>query len=329
MNHMRELGSSGIWVAPIALGTWAVGGGPWWGATDDGESIAAIHAALDNGVNLVDTAPTYYFGHSEEVVGRALEDRRDKAVLATKCGLPWDGDRGPVWYEQDGKTVRSCVEPASIRRELEQSLRRLRTDYIDLYQIHLPAQPPLLTPVAETMGELMKMKAEGKIRAIGVSNETAAGLAKWAAAGVLDACQNKYSMLVRDAEKEVLPHCAANGIAFLGYQPFEQGLLTGKIRMDTPLNPEHFRSTIPWYKPENRARVIAMLDGWAEICAAHACTTAQLVAAWTAAQPGVTAVLCGARRVKNALENAGAASLVLSSDEVARMRTDLLSLCGA
>ena len=193
MNHMRELGSSGIWVAPIALGTWAVGGGPWWGATDDGESIAAIHAALDNGVNLVDTAPTYYFGHSEEVVGRALEDRRDKAVLATKCGLPWDGDRGPVWYEQDGKTVRSCVEPASICRELEQSLRRLRTDYIDLYQIHLPAQPPLLTPVAETMGELMKMKAEGKIRAIGVSNETAPGLAKWAAAGVLDACQNKYS----------------------------------------------------------------------------------------------------------------------------------------
>ena len=277
-------------------------------------------------------------------MGRALEDRRDKAVLATKCGLPWDGDRGPVWYEQDGKTVRSCVEPASIRRELEQSLRRLRTDYVDLYQIHLPAQPPLLTPVADTMGELMKMKAEGKIRAIGVSNETAAGLAEWSAAGaldscqnkysmlvrdaekevlpacaangiaflgyqpfeqglLLDSCQNKYSMLVRDAEKEVLPACAANGIAFLGYQPFEQGLLTGKIRMDTPLDPSHFRSTIPWYKPENRARVIAMLDGWADLTEKYRCTTAQLVAAWTAAQPGVTAVLCGARRVKNALEN--------------------------
>ena len=290
--NMRELGHSGIKVSPIALGTWAVGGGPWWGATDDDASVAAIHAALDNGVNLVDTAPTYYFGHSEEVVGRALEDRRDKAVLATKCGLPWDGDRGPVWYEQDGKTVRSCVEPASIRRELEQSLRRLRTDYVDLYQIHLPAQPPLLTPVADTMGELMKMK-------------------------------NKYSMLVRDAEKEVLPACAAKGVAFLGYQPFEQGLLTGKIRMDTPLDPSHFRSTIPWYKPENRARVIAMLDGWADLTEKYRCTTAQLVAAWTAAQPGVTAVLCGARRVKNALENAGASALALDAADIARMRADV------
>ena len=138
---MRELGHSGIKVFPIALGTWAVGGGPWWGATDDDASVAAIHAALDNGVNLVDTAPTYYFGHSEEGVGRALEGRRDKAVLATKCGLPWDGDRGPVWYEQDGKTVRSCVEPASIRRELEQSLRRLRTDYVDLYRSTSPRSP--------------------------------------------------------------------------------------------------------------------------------------------------------------------------------------------
>ena len=135
-------------------------------------------------------------------------------------------------------------------------------------------------------------------------------------------------MLARDAEKEVLPHCAANGISFIGYQPFEQGLLTGKIRMDTPLDPSHFRSTIPWYKPENRARVIAMLDGWADMCEAHACTTAQLVAAWTAAQPGVTAVLCGARRVKNAMEHAGAASIALSSEELARMRTDLLAHCG-
>ena len=322
-TNLRELGSSGIMVSPIALGTWAVGGGPWWGASDDGESIAAIQAAIDNGVNLIDTAPTYYFGHSEEVVGRALEGRRDKAVLATKCGLPWDGDRGPVWYEQEGRTVRSCVEPDSIRRELEQSLRRLRTDYIDLYQIHLPAQPPLLTPVEDTMGELMKMKAEGKIRAIGVSNETVAGLEKWSAAGALDSCQNKYSMLDAGVEKDVLPHCADKAISFLSYQPFEQGLLTGKIRMDTPMNPEHFRSTIAWYKPENRSRVIAMLDGWADLCEAHSCTTAQLVAAWTAAQRGVTAVLCGARRVKNAVENAAAAAVSLSPAELARMRADI------
>jgi len=322
---MRELGTSGIRVSPVALGTWAVGGGPWWGASDDNESVTAIRAALDAGVNLVDTAPIYYFGHSEEVVGRALRDGyRVKAVVATKCGLPWYPDApGPLWFEQDGGRVVSCCRADFIRRELEDSLRRLGIDEIDLYQLHLPQQPGLDVPVAETMGVLQDLRREGKIRAVGVSNFTVAQLKDYLACGPVDVLQNKYSMLDRAAEAEVLPFCRETGISFLGYQPLEQGLLTGKIRPETELAPGTFRNAIKWYEPAWRGKICAMLDGWADLTAKYACTTAQLVIAWTAAQPGVTAVLCGARKTKNANENACAAKIELSAEDVARLRADL------
>ena len=321
----RTLGASGIAVSSVALGTWAVGGGPWWGASDDAESVAAIRAALDAGVNLVDTAPIYYFGHSEEVVGRALKDGyRDKAVVATKCGLPWFADApGPLWFEQDGRRVVSCCQAASIRREIEDSLRLLGTDVIDLYQLHLPQQPGLEVPVDETMDALLDLKKAGKVRAVGVSNVSVAQLRDYLACGVVDSVQNKYSLLDRAAEAEVLPFCRAHGIAFLGYQPLEQGLLTGRIRPETKLDPGSFRNAIPWYEPAKRARVCAMLDGWTDLTERHACTTAQLVIAATAAQPGMTAVLCGARRRRNAEENAAAGGVVLDAADLARIRADV------
>lgn len=328
--ELRQLGRSGIGVSPVALGTWAVGGGPWWGASNDEESIAAIRAALDAGVNLVDTAPIYYFGHSERVVGRALKDGyREKAVVATKCGLPWFTDApGPLWFEQDGRCVVSCCQAPFIRREIEDSLRNLGVDVIDLYQLHLPQQPGLEVPVDETMGVLQDLRREGKIRAVGVSNVTVPQLKDYLACGVVDTVQNKYSMLDRAAEVDVLPFCREHGIAFLGYQPLEQGLLTGKIRPETELAPGSFRNAIKWYEPAWRGRICAMLDGWSDLTAKYDCTTAQLVIAWTAAQPGVTSVLCGARKVRNAAENARAAEISLESADLARMRADVERLNG-
>lgn len=326
--EFRELGRSGIRVSPLALGTWAIGGGPWWGASDDEQSVAAIRAALDAGVNLVDTAPIYYFGHSEEVVGRALKDGyREKAVVATKCGLPWYKDApGPLWFEQDGGRVVSCCRADFIRREAEDSLRRLGVDVIDLYQVHLPQQAGLDVPVDETMGALLDLKKAGKVRAVGVSNFTVQQMKDYLACGAVDVLQNKYSMLDRAAEAEVLPFCRGQGISFLAYQPLEQGLLTGKIRPETELAPGTFRNAIKWYEPAWRGRICAMLDGWADLTAKYACTTAQLVIAWTAAQDGVTAVLCGARKVRNATENAAAARVELEAGDLARMRADVEAL---
>lgn len=323
----RQLGRSGLAVSPFALGTWAVGGGPWWGATDDAESVSAIRAAIDAGVDLVDTAPIYYFGHSEEVVGRALKDGyRARVVLATKCGLPWYAEApGPLWFEQDGRRVVSCCQAVFLQREIEDSLRRLQTDVIDLYQVHLPQQAGLDVPVDETMGALLQMKKAGKIRAIGVSNMSVAQMKDYLSCGAVDVLQNKYSMLDRAAEADVLPFCQQENIAFLAYQPLEQGLLTGKIRPETELAPGSFRTAIPWYESAKRAKICAMLDGWQDLTDKYACTTAQLVLAWTASQPGVSSVLCGARKTKNAQENAAAGNITLEALDLARMRADVES----
>jgi len=329
MNY-RPLGQSGINASIVGLGTWAIGGGPWWGPTDDNESIRAIHAALDAGVNLIDTAPIYGFGHSEEVVGRAIKGRRDKVVLATKCGQWWlDARHGKPFYEYDGRQIRRTLHPEAIRTEIEGSLRRLKTDYIDLYQAHWPEIPPVETPVADSVACFMKLKQEGKIRAFGVSNCTLGELQEFCAAGPVASDQLRYSMLSREAEKEILPFCQKNGIATLTYMSLEQGLLTGKIGMDRVFKKEEFRSNEAWnkwYLLENRRRVLDLLDGWQDLTNAYRCSLAQLVVAWTAAQTGVTHVLCGARHPQQIQETARAADLTLDAATLQRMRTDVEAL---
>ena len=228
----RKLGSSGIDVSAVGFGAWAIGG--WmWGGADESQAIAAIRAALDHGVNLIDTAPDYGFGRSEEIVAQAIRGRRDKVVLATKCGLIWDREEGEFHFHasQDGITFRPSdkkvykyLRPDSIRAELEQSLTRLGTTYVDLYQTHW--QDPT-TPIADTMAAPVKLKEQGKIRAIGVSN---ANVEHMKAYGPIDADQEKYSMLDRDMERNgSLPHCRQHNIAVLAYSPLANGLLTGKI----------------------------------------------------------------------------------------------------
>lgn len=322
----RPLGNSGIAVGGVGLGTWAIGGGPWWGETDDAQSIRAIHAALDAGVNLVDTAPAYGFGRSEEVVGRAIRDRRDAVVLATKCGLWWDDDTGAVFFQQSGKTVRRSLDPRTIRAEVDASLCRLGTDRIDLMQTHWQATPEAPTPIADTMACLMDLRTQGKIRTIGVSNATPSQMDEYLAAGAIVSCQPRYSMLDRKIEADVLPYCRDRGIAILAYSPLEQGLLTGKIGMERQFSAAAARNMIPWFRPENRRRVLDMLARWEGLCEGHACSMAQLVIAWTVAQPGITCALCGARKPEDAEENAGGGSVRLDASDIAQMRRDVEAL---
>lgn len=324
--QLRSLGQTDIRVSCIGLGTWAIGGGAWWGPTDAQEAERAIRAAIDAGINLIDTAPMYGFGRAEEIVGRAIRGRRDRVVIATKCGLWYDDDRGSEWFAFEGRTVRRSLRPDTIRIEVERSLQRLGVDCIDLYQTHWPAMPPEETPIAATMACLLDLQRQGKIRAIGASNVTPAQMDEYRAVGPLSACQPRYSLLDRRIERDVLPYCHHHGIAVLAYSPLEQGLLTGRIGMDRTFSPGEYRNMIPWFRPENRRRVLGMLDGWRDLCEAHRCTLGQLVLAWTVAQPGLTVALVGARKVAHAIENAAAGSLSLDPAALNRMRRDVEAL---
>lgn len=329
--QMRPLGQSGIRASVVGFGAWAIGG--WtWGGTDEQESIRAIHAFLDAGGNLIDTAPVYGFGLSEELVGKAITGRRDAVVLATKCTMRWDltpeqqqravkkfstNDVDVDWTgEPTGKSFDVYIysRPDGIRQEVEQSLRRLNTDVIDLYQTHWQDDD---TPIADRMGVLEELRQEGKIRAIGASNATPEQLDKYRRHGTLDADQEKYSMLDRGKEQTNLLKCADAGIAFLAYSPLGQGLLTGKITPEREYSEGDQRRQKQRFKPENVRKVQTMLDSMRPIADRHGITLAQLTTAWTLAQPGCTHALCGARNPRQATDNAGAGAVSLSADELA------------
>ncbi len=322
--HYRKLGKSDIEASVVALGTWAIGG--WmWGGTEEQEAVRAIETALDHGVNFLDTAPVYGFGRSEEVVGEVIAKRREDVVLATKCGLRWDLQEGDFHFSANDKGMDSdgdikvykYLAPASIREEVERSLKRLRTDYIDLYQTHWQETT---TPIEDTMAELLKLKHQGKIRAIGCSNATPGQMQEYLANGQLDCDQERYSMLDRDHESDDLPFCAEHDIAFLAYSPLALGLLTGKIGPEREFGEGDLRQTKPRFSVDNRRKVRHMLDRFEPIAKEHDCTLAQLVIAWTVHQPGCTHALVGARTVQQATENAAAGDIELTQDELTRMR---------
>jgi methylglyoxal reductase len=326
MEHLL-LGDSGMSASVIGFGAWAIGGGAvWGGASDDAESIKTIQAALDTGINLLDTAPAYGWGHSERLIAKAVAGRRDEVLLATKCGLWWDDARGSYFTEFNGKSLYRSLRPDTISIEVERSLRDLATDRIDLYQVHWPAVEPEKTPIAETMAALLKLRDEGKIRAIGVCNLSPAELEEYLSCGPIASHQFRYSMLSREPEKELLPQCRRHGLATLTYMSLEQGLLTGKIGMDHRFGDGEFRTNtdwFPWLLPQNRKRVLDLLEGWRPLCETHNCTSAQLVLAWTLAQPGVTHVLAGARKLHHIRETAAAAVLEIPAADIARMTRDL------
>lgn len=326
----KPLGSSNISASIIGLGAWVLGGGSVWGPEpEDRESVKTIQAALDLGINLIDTAPAYGWGRSERVVAQAIKGRRQQAVVATKCGLWWADPRGSFFTEFDGKKMYRSLRPDTIQIEIEDSLRRLETDYIDLYQTHWPSYPPDHTPIADTMACLLKLKDQGKIRAIGVSNVSLDELKENRAHGPVASDQFRYSMLLRDPERDLLPYCAQNNVATLTYMSLEQGLLTGKVGMDRQFSPGEFRTNTawnPWYIPANRRKVLDLLAQWKELTDKYRCTLSQLVLAWTAAQPGVTHVLCGTRNLAQLQANAAAGDLALAPADLARIRRDVVAL---
>ncbi|OCP00014.1 MULTISPECIES: aldo/keto reductase [unclassified Ensifer] len=309
---MREIGRSGVTASAVGLGTWAIGG--WmWGGTDEKESIAAIQASLDAGVTLIDTAPAYGLGRSEEIVGKALAGRRDQAVIATKCGLVWHTDKGRHFFDQDGKPVHRYLGRDGIRHEVEQSLKRLGTDYIDLYITHW--QDPT-TPIEETMGALEELRKAGKIRAIGASNVDRGELEQYIAVGGLDAIQERFSMIDREIEAELLPLTRRNGVATLSYSSLALGLLSGGIGPERVFSGDDQRRDNPRFSVGNREKVAAFAKSIRPIAEKHGATIAQIVIAWTLRQEGVTFALCGARNPAQALDNARAGTIRLDDDDL-------------
>lgn len=313
----RQLGSSDVKVSAVALGTWAIGG--WmWGGTDDDNAVAAINAAIDAGMTSIDTAPMYGFGHSEEVVGKAIAGRRDQVQVLTKYGMRWDLEQGQFWFKTnmpDGKEVpiHRCAKAHSIVEECQRSLKRLGTDYIDLYQCHWRDNT---TEVEETMKAMEKLLADGKILAAGVSNFTVEEIQACCKVVPLASNQPPYSMLRREIEADMLPHCRDNNIAILAYGPLHQGLLTGKVTMDRTFPDDDQRAKSRYFSGENRRAVLDFLEQIRPMAEAHGASLAQLVVNWTIHRPGITVALVGARNPAQAVENAAAADLQLTDEQI-------------
>lgn len=316
----RFLGPSNIDASIVGLGTWAMGG--WmWGGTDEEESISAIHAALASGINLIDTAPLYGFGVAEQIVGRAIKDRRDKVILATKCGMVCNPTVGDLKFkvnmagpdEHGHIPVHIYLGPDSIRQELEESLKRLGVDYVDLYQTHWQEST---TAIQDTMAVLMKLKEQGKIRAIGVCNATSDQLEAYRQAGQLDSDQEKYSMLDREIESDQLVYCREHEIAVLAYSPLAQGLLTGKMDPSRKFPKGDLRSDNERFSRDHRELVSNILAAFRPVADTRGMTLAQLAIAWTISQPGLTHALCGARHPQQAIENAAAGDVRLNDEEL-------------
>ena len=281
----RTFGNTNIQVTPVGLGTWAIGG--WmWGGTDEAQSIDTIHRAIDKGIGLIDTAPVYGFGRSEEIVGKALADgRRDQVALATKVALNWNDDQDKVWRD---------ATASRIEREVEDSLKRLQTDRIDIYQVHWPDSR---TPMEETARALENLYQAGKIRAIGVSNFTPSQMDELQKTVALHSLQPPYNLFEREIEQEILPYCRENGIATITYGGLCRGLLTGKMQEDTQFTGDDLRKNDPKFQGERYRQylnAVAELDAFAR--ERYQKNVLALALRWLVDQPGVTTALWGARR---------------------------------
>ncbi len=313
----RKLGPSKIEVTPLIFGAWAIGG--WkWGGTNKKEAIRAIHRAIDMGVNSIDTAPAYGFGLSEEIIGEALKGKRDRINIFDKCGLRWDVQKGEYFYgakDFEGRPFKMYRYSGKegIVEECERSLKRLKTDYIDLYQIHWPDST---TPIEESMEAMIKLKKDGKIREIGVSNYSLEQFKEAISFAPVVSNQLPFSMVDRHIEKDIIPYCLENGYAILAYSPLQRGLLTGKVTPDYKFKDDDHRKDNPFFTIENRKKVLKLIEKIKPIADSHGVTVAQLVINWTVNHPGITAALIGTRNVKQAEENFSSLNFKLSEDEI-------------
>ncbi len=323
----NPLGKSKLLVSPITFGAWAIGG--WmWGGSEKKDSIRALHACLDHGITSIDTAPIYGFGQSEQIVGEAIKGKRDQYEIMTKAGMRWKNTLGEYFFtttDNDGKQreVYNYSGRDSIIAECEDSLRRLGTDYIDLYQIHYP---DITTSIEEPMEAFQTLLDQGKIRAAGVSNYSLDQMKLADGAVLLSSNQLPYSMVRREIEEDIVPWCLENSCGILAYSPLQRGLLTGKITADHSFAPGDTRPDTPHYKRDNLVKINQFLDDIRPLAEEKGATLSQLVIAWTLRQPGITVALVGARNETQVIENAGAASVELSESEVGMINAKLETL---
>jgi len=310
----RPLGTSGLEITTVGFGAWAIGGGGWafgWGPQDDTASLAAMRHALEQGINWIDTAAVYGLGHSEEVVGRLLRElpASERPLVFTKCGLVWDERNRMAEATRD-------LRPASIRREVEASLRRLGVERIDLYQFHRPDE--LGTPVEDSWREMIRLVEEGKVRAAGVSNFDVALLERAEALRHVDSLQPPFSLIRRESARDVIPWAARHGTGVIVYSPMQTGLLTDGFTRQrlAALARDDWRSRGVEFQEPNLSRNLALRDALRPVAARHGSTVSAVAVAWTLTWPGVTGAIVGARTPEQVDGWVGAATLDLTEQDL-------------
>jgi aryl-alcohol dehydrogenase-like predicted oxidoreductase len=306
--ELRKLGNSELHLTAIGIGAWAIGGSGWNGSMGpqrEEDSVPAIHAALDHGLNWIDTAALYGLGHSEEVVARALRGRQNRPYVFTKCERVWDS----------AGTVGASLKAKSIRQECEQSLRRLQTEVIDLYQIHWPEPDE---DIEEGWSELARLKEEGKVRYIGVSNFSVSQMKRAMEIAPITSLQPPYAVVRREIEKEILPFCAANNIGVIVYSPMYAGLLTGAMTKERVANflPEDWRRNLPGFIEPALSRNLLAVEVLRSIGKRHSRSPGEIAIAWTLMNPAVTGAIVGFRNPRQFAGVAGAAEFRLSPAEL-------------
>jgi len=307
----RKLGDSDLRITPVGYGAWAIGGSGWqfgWGSQNDNDSIAAIHRSLELGVNWIDTAAVYGLGHSEEVVGRALKSwSGPRPYIFTKCGLRWDAKGN----------VRKVLNADSVEREVEDSLRRLSVDVIDLYQIHWPPDPDS-AELEEGWSMLARLQRQGKVRWIGASNFNVQQLRRAQAMTPVTSLQPQYSLVHREIEDQVLPYCLREGIGVIVYSPMASGLLTGAMTREraAKLPKDDWRKNHPDFTDPNLSRNLALVERLQQIAGRHGKSAGEVAIAWTLHHPAVTGAIVGARNARQAEGVMRAGELRLADEEV-------------
>jgi len=304
----RQLGNTDMQITPIGFGAWAIGGGGYqfgWGPQDDEQSIAAINRALDLGINWIDTAAVYGLGHSEEIVGRVLKSRSERPYVFTKCSRVWD----------DNGEISGNLKAQSIRRECEASLYRLQTDVIDLYQMHWPDPD---RDIEEGWEAMAKLKQEGKVRYIGVSNFDVSQMQRVMKIAPISSLQAPYSLIKRDIERDILPFCQEHNIGVIVYSPMMSGLLTGTMTRERikKLPEDDWRKRAPEFQEPQLSRNLALVEKLSEIAYMHGRSSGEVAIAWTLAHPAVTAAIVGARNPSQVDGIIGAAEFRLTASEL-------------
>ena len=315
----RKLGNSDLSVSAIALGTWGLGGGSVWSDHDSTEAEARnlLSACKEFGINYIDTAPVYGTGESERLLGEALKGRRHDFILQTKCSLNWRNEGGNFHYSRDGYTVNNDTRPVAIVRDVEDSLRRMQTDYLDSVIVHYVCGS---FPVSDTVEALEWLKEQGKIRAYGLSNSQPADLEEYqGVGGHVDLVQEFFSILSPFHGREYFKACKPHGTTFQTYGVLEEGFLTSPAFMERTFVKTDIRSRIPWVQPEVKAGLRRAFDAWEPIRAAHNCSFSQLFEAWALAQYGNMSLLVGMRKPENVADTARCLDIVLTPDELASM----------